>query len=155
MCVCVCARARMHAYVYVHMHAGAFRGQKRESNPLELELQATVSCRTRVLGTILRSSARSANTLNPSRHKRLLHCLEWAMTCFLRIGVEELACTFLTPSTRLCAVGASPHSLSRYPLSPSLTTPGWLLPTSHMHSALTTYGSCFRTRVQLDTLPSR
>lgn len=77
MYVCVCARACTHACVYVHMHAGAFRGQKRESNPLELELQATVSCWMRVLGTILGSSARSANTLNPSRCKHLLHCLEW------------------------------------------------------------------------------
>jgi hypothetical protein len=40
------------------------RGQKRASDPLELELQALVSCSTQVLGTELRSSARTARTLN-------------------------------------------------------------------------------------------
>ena len=40
------------AYVYVHhVDAEACRGQKKESDPLELKLQAVVSCQTWVLGT--------------------------------------------------------------------------------------------------------
>ena len=33
------------------MFTEAFRGQKRESDPLEVELQAVISCLTWVLGT--------------------------------------------------------------------------------------------------------
>lgn len=43
VCVCLC--------VYVHMSAGTFRGQKRPSDALKLELRTVVSCLLWVLGT--------------------------------------------------------------------------------------------------------
>lgn len=56
-CVSVCE--------YVHcMHIGAYRGQKKVQDPLELKLQITVSCPTRFLGTRARSFARALSTLN-------------------------------------------------------------------------------------------
>lgn len=46
------------------MSAGAHRGEKRVLDPLELDLQATVSYPTWVLGTKLGSSAKATSTLN-------------------------------------------------------------------------------------------
>lgn len=48
----------------MHMSTGASRGQKRASDPLEIKLHVVVSCPTWVLGEKLRSSGRSARTLN-------------------------------------------------------------------------------------------
>lgn len=42
--------------VYVHVNAGSQRDQKRESNPLELDLQAVLSCLKWVLGLKSQSS---------------------------------------------------------------------------------------------------
>ena len=46
-------------HVYVPLSADACGGQKRTSDPLELELQVAVSHLTWVLGTKLRSSRRT------------------------------------------------------------------------------------------------
>lgn len=40
-CVCVCVH--VHVHVGAHVCSGIHEGQKRTSNPLELELQAVVS----------------------------------------------------------------------------------------------------------------
>lgn len=49
--VCVC--------LYLHVGADALGGQKRATNPLELELQAVMSCLTWVLGAEPVSSGRA------------------------------------------------------------------------------------------------
>lgn len=48
MCMCVC----------MHMSTGVLRVQGRVLDPLELQLQAVVSCQTWALGTKLWSSER-------------------------------------------------------------------------------------------------
>lgn len=45
MHVCLCVG-------FVHVRAGVHRGQKRASDPLELELWGIVNCPTWVLGTV-------------------------------------------------------------------------------------------------------
>jgi hypothetical protein len=47
-----------------HRCSGALGGQKRASDPLELELQAVVSCLVWVMGSELRPSGRAVSDLN-------------------------------------------------------------------------------------------
>ena len=55
----------MCAFVNVcHMSADTCRGQKRASEPLELELQMVVSFLMWVLGTELKSSGQAGSALN-------------------------------------------------------------------------------------------
>lgn len=50
--------------VSVHVSKDALGSQKRVYDPLQLELQAGVSCQIRVQGTELGSSARMVRVLN-------------------------------------------------------------------------------------------
>lgn len=51
--------------VYMHyVHVEAYRGQRRVSDPLELELQVVVSCLRWMLGTEPMCSARAVSTLS-------------------------------------------------------------------------------------------
>lgn len=54
----------MHLCECVHMSTGAFGGQERVSDALELELETVVSCYAWVLGPELRSCGRTASALN-------------------------------------------------------------------------------------------
>jgi hypothetical protein len=51
----------LYVCMYVHVCVGGRVGQKKVPDPLELELQAVVSCPTWVLETELGSSAREAS----------------------------------------------------------------------------------------------
>lgn len=65
LCVCVCVRVREETVcVCVCPGWGAFRSQKRTSDPLELELQRVMSLPIRLLETDVGSSWKKANALN-------------------------------------------------------------------------------------------
>lgn len=70
MCIYACLCLHVHAnvcvyvcyicvYAFVHMCRAACGGQKRLSDPLEMELQMGVRCLVRVLGTTFLSSVRA------------------------------------------------------------------------------------------------
>ena len=52
------------ASIHVHVYVGAHRGQRRASDSLELELQASGSCLIWMPGIELRSSVTPASALN-------------------------------------------------------------------------------------------
>lgn len=60
LCICVCLSVGM-----CTMHTDACGGQKRELNPLELELLVAVSHLKQVLGIQLESSKRATIALRP------------------------------------------------------------------------------------------
>lgn len=67
MCVCVCACVCAHAHACDTCMPGTSGGQKRVSNPLELELQVAVSFLIGFLGTEFRSCIRTS-ALNGVSH---------------------------------------------------------------------------------------
>lgn len=77
-----------YVYVSVYINAGGPEPRKRVLDSLELELQVTINCPTRVLGTLLRSSARVASDLNNWANSPALYIEFW-------IGVSLEAFNFL------------------------------------------------------------
>lgn len=64
VCVCVCASVCLCLFVYMFVSLDAHRGQKEMSDPLELVLQAFVSCLARVLESELQLSDSVLNALD-------------------------------------------------------------------------------------------
>lgn len=75
--LCVCVRVRVGVGGHVHLYTGALRGQKEVTDSLQLKLQATGSCSTRILGIDLGFSARGERALTcsvtPATHRKPLH----------------------------------------------------------------------------------
>lgn len=64
----------------MYMSVGAPRDQKKVLDPLELDLQTVLSCLLWMLGTILRSSGRAANS--PAHIRRVYHCFSQSSPIF-------------------------------------------------------------------------
>lgn len=62
--LCLGLKQSLAVCVFTSESAGAFRAQKRASDSLGLELQATVSCQTWVLGAELGASGKAAPASN-------------------------------------------------------------------------------------------
>lgn len=78
----------MHAYT--HMCVASFRGHRRVSDTLELELQEVVSCLKEVLGSELGSSVRAASTVQPSLKPHAFIAFALSMICeYLSLILEK------------------------------------------------------------------
>lgn len=95
--VYVCARVRVLASMH-HMCAGAGRGQKRVTDPLEMELQIIMGCLTWGLGN--RSPARAIHALNRRAiSSSMSPCLsESSLVCFLHRHSDVIS-SFLARSS--------------------------------------------------------